>query len=389
MRCAMILALSTLLAAFVPLKAQADSPVAQSQAALAWKLLQPAKPGQDALVSPASLASAFAALDLAADARMKNAIFKTLGFPAQSPGDAEKQLFAARKALTDADPAVFVTADRLVFPPQTPPSAGFLADLDRRGVSHVAADTTKPEAIRSIDGWVSEVTKGKIPQILGAPMGRPSFVSLNALYFKGKWDKPFDLKATAEAPFHTIDGAAAPVILMHLPISHRQYRAEGQFVGVDLPFAGGRYSLTVLTSTDKPRALAEFGAVASWLSGEGFSSQDGDLALPRFSLQSKADLLPTLLPDLADGLRSPTALAALGPQMSIDAILQIAKIDVDEEGAEAAAATAIVMRALAMAPRNPLHMVVDKPYLFALRDNQSGLILIAGYVANAPKGAKS
>ena len=125
------------------------------------------------------------------------------------------------------------------------------------------------------------------------------------------------------------------------------------------------------------------------MSGDGFASRDGDLALPRFSVQGKADLLPTLRPDLADGLKSPTALAALGSQMSIDAILQIAKIDVDEQGAEAAAATAIVMRALAMPPRNPLHVVVDKPYLFALRDNQSGLILIAGYVAKAPKGAKS
>jgi len=389
MRSAMILALSTLLAAFVPLEARADTSVAQSQATLAWKLLQPTKPGQDALVSPASLASAFAALDLAADARMKNAIFKTLGFQEPTPGDAEKQLFAARKTLADADPAVFVSADRLVFPPQTPPSAGFLADLDRHGVSHVAADTSKPEAIRAIDGWVNEITKGKIPQILGAPTPHPSFVSLNALYFKGKWDKPFDLKATAEAAFHTVDGAAAPVKLMHLPISRRQYRAEGEFVGVDLPFAGERYSLTVVTSTDKPRALAEFGAAASWLSGDGFASRDGDLALPRFSVQGKADLLPTLRPDLADGLKSPTALAALGSQMSIDAILQIAKIDIDEQGAEAAAATAIVMRALAMPPRNPLHVVVDKPYLFALRDNQSGLILIAGYVAKAPKGAKS
>ncbi len=206
---------------------------------------------------------------------------------------------------------------------------------------------------------------------------------MNALRFKGKWKEPFDPKGTAEAPFVGVDGKALPAMLMRLPEAERAFRAEKGFIGVDLPFAGDRYSLTIVTSTDQPRALKEFAPVKSWLSGAGFAPRRGDLALPRFSLETQSDLMPSLRSALEDGLKSPTAFSGFGAGAKIDGILQRAKIEVDEQGATAAAATAVFV-ARALAVDDALHMVVDKPYLFALRDRQSGFILIAGYVAKAP-----
>ncbi len=105
---------------------------------------------------------------------------------------------------------------------------------------------------------------------------------------------------------------------------------------------------------------------------------------PRFGLAERSELLPVL-----DGLglekarRSPTALAGFGKGTLLTRVIQRASIEVDEEGAEAAAATAVTgMRALER--DNALHMVVDKPFVFALRDRATGLILVAGYLGHAP-----
>jgi serpin B len=225
-----------------------------------------------------------------------------------------------------------------------------------------------------------------IPSMLVRPLPQPAIVALNALSFRGKWAAQFDAKAARQAAFYSVGGGRAPTMLMHLAEGLRAFRVVDDFVAIDLPFAGARYWLTVITTTDKPKALREFEPVKDWLSGEGFSPRTGDLLLPRFSLEYGRDLLPTLAGDLADGVASPTAFAAFGTHAKLAAILQQAKIEVDEQGAKAAASTAaLISRSLAL-DEDKVRMVVDKPFLFALRDRESGLIFIAGYVANAPKG---
>jgi len=362
--------------------------VAESQARLAWKLLAHAESRDDAMVSPASLASAFWVLNLGADAQMQAALFKALELGDHAaPDRAAALLEQARKSASEADAGVFVSADQLVIPPHPSPSAILKAGLEKLGVSYRIADTSKAEDVSAIDAWVAEKTRGEIPQILGKPLQSASFVALNALYFKAKWQEPFDPQATVSTPFHAVDGSAEPAMLMRLGEVERAYRADKSFIGVDLPFAGERFSLTVVTSNDnKPRKLADFEAAKAWLSGEGFAPRKGDLALPRFSLESESDLLPALSKDLAEAAKTPTALFEFGPNARIEGILQRTKIEVDEEGATAAAATAVVV-ARAMVANDALHMIVDKPYLFALRDRRSGLILVAGYVGKAPKGA--
>lgn len=363
--------------------------VADSQARLAWKLLTHATSHDDAMVSPASLASAFWVLNLGADAQMQAALLKTLELGDRiAPDRAAALLEQARKISSGAaDAGVFVSADQLVIPPHPAPSAILQAGLEKLGVSYRIADTSKAEDVKAIDAWVSNRTRGEIPQILGKPLQSASFVALNALYFKAKWREPFDPQATASAPFHAVDGSAEPAMLMRLGEGERDYRADKTFIGVDLPFAGERFSLTVVTSNDnKPRKLTDFEPAKAWLSGDGFAPRKGDLALPRFSLESENDLLPALGQDLAEAAKTATALSGFDANAKIEGILQRTKVEADEEGATAAAATAVVV-ARAMVANDALHMIVDKPYLFALRDRQSGLILVAGYVGKVPKGA--
>lgn len=354
--------------------------VAVSQAKLTWKLLEQGPRGDDMLVSPASLASAFWALDLGADRVMDAALLKALELSDHELLDKAHETFAA------SDPAILATADQLVFPPQFKPSRLVLAGLDHLGVGHRIADITKADDVKDIDAWIAKQTHDEIPQILGKPQPRPAFVALNALYFKAKWKEAFAPQATVSSPFQPVDGAAEPTMLMRLGEAERAYRTDKTFIGVDLPFAGERYWLTVVTSSDgKAKTLKQFEPVASWLSGDGFETKKGDLALPRFSLEKNNELLAALDVALREGAKSPTALSEFGTGAKIDGILQRTKIEVDEQGATAAAATAVVV-SRAMVVDDSVHMRVDKPFLFALRDRQSGLILAAGYVGKAPKG---
>ena len=361
--------------------------IATAQAKLAWQLIKDAAPGVDPTISPAGLASVFSVLSDGADAKMKSAIVKAMGF--ESSADAKlglAALSAARQNATTADPAVFVSKDLIVFAPTAQPSPIFLAGLGALNVQYYVDDLSKMEAVKKIDGWVNDTTKGAIPEILGQPLEKADLVALNALHFKAKWATTFDPKATVETPFTSADKKSDKVMMMRLPEAQQSFRQEKDLIAVDLPFAGDRFSLIVVTSTKAPKTAKEFSEAATWLSGEGFGLHKGDISLPRFSLQASSSLLPTLeKAGLGDGLKSPTALAAFGAGAKLTQVAQRAMIDVDEEGAEAAAATAVIVgRSLEI--DDAYHMVVDKPFLFALRDRQSGLILVAGYVGHAPKG---
>lgn len=171
--------------------------------------------------------------------------------------------------------------------------------------------------------------------------------------------------------------------MMQLTDARLRFRRQSSFVAVELPYVTERFRLVVITTTDKPARVAQFNTVADWLTGDGFTESPGELSLPRFTLGSSVDLLKALD---ALGLRparlSPGALSELSPgPMMITQVMQRTEIKVDEAGTEAAAATAVVTsRGVTL---DYVKMTVDKPFMFALRDADSGLVLLTGYVGNA------
>jgi serine protease inhibitor len=363
---------------------EAKDSLATAQANLAWQLIetQTKSDNADTTVSPASLASAFAILAQGADKQMKAAIVKTMGFDAADPSKSIVALTKARKALAAENGDVLQSADRIVFMPNGAPPRKVAAHLKTLGVEFSVEDLSKPEVVAKIDGWVSKTTKGAIPEILGQPLDKAAFAVLNAMHFKGQWKTPFDARLTSQMAFQSADGTSADVAMMRLPKAPRAYRTDDNFIGVDLPFSNERFSLTLVTTKEKSAKAAEFAAAKDWLTGKGFSEQKGDLLIPRFKLSQQSDLLPALdALGLDTARRSPTALVHFVQGTYLSHVIQRASIEVDEQGATAAAATAIIGR---RSIDDSLHMAVDKPFIFALRDRETGMILVAGYVGHAP-----
>ena len=338
---------------------------------------------QNVIVSPMSVAEALAIIAQGADVALQHSLRHTLRMLGKGDDLAVfAQILAATGKYDAASPLIL--ANRLVLDPALQTDPALLARLRGYGVEAGMEDLADPASIAKINAWVKQQTRELIPSIIDEAPGAGSLVALNALYFKDKWLSQFDPALSAMQPFTGADGKSAAVMMMRQEGMLR-LRREGDLIGVDLGFADPRFSLVVVTSLKKPQTAAVLARTAhDWLGGGKFAENAGSLMLPRLKIEGASDLLEPLrhlgLKDEANSLRG---FGAKPPR--ITAISQRAVLKLDEEGAEAAAATAVL--ATRSISGGEIHMVVDKPFLFGLRDISNGMLVVSGYVGRPGEAA--
>ena len=349
-----------------------------AQTALATRLidrLAARNSGANVIVSPASLAGALGVIEFGADEQLRRNLHQVLGFSdsSQFSIDFDELRRATGRPRGDGPLA---TANAIFFDVHVNPSRQALEALSDAGVRASVEPFGRPQTLAAINAWVNEQTRGKIPTILDKLPDETGLVALNALYFKDRWKQPFEANATKSAPFRLVGGKTIEAPMMREGDGQFRFRRNSRFIAVDLPYASEGYSLVVITTRREPVPAKDFSAVGEWLTGQGFFSSEGDVALPRFSASSGFDLMPALK---ALGLKPPNALPgfARGP-LRLGKVQQRVELTVDEEGTEAAAATAVTTTR--SAEHEFIRFTADKPFMFALRD-RSGLIVIAGYIA--------
>ena len=245
---------------------------------------------------------------------------------------------------------------------------------------------TNSEAARIlINGWVSDQTEKRIPELLaqGTIDASTRLALVNAVYLKAPWQNPFDATATHDATFTRADGSQVQVPTMSgtLEVS---YAAGSNWQAVQLPYAGGSLAMTVILPSDIASIESTFDAAAFAQITGALQTHDVVLSLPKFKVETKIELAAVLA---AMGMRDAFGGAAdfsgitTAEQLYISAVIHQANIDVDEKGTEAAAATAVVMKASAV-PGAPVTLNVNHPFIFALRDTTTGAILFLGRVAD-------
>ena len=273
--------------------------------------------------------------------------------------------------------------------------AEFTAELERAAAALAYADfAAAPEAARAeINRVIAEQTEGKITGLLPSgtvgPMTR--LVLASAVYLKAAWARPFPGHGTAGGPFYP-EGPGRPALtvpLMHLATPLDYLRGDG-YQAVLLPYRDIELAMAVLLP-DGPVAALRPKVAAVGLGGllAGTSRQRIALSLPRFRLEAAFDLIPALrrlgvteaFGDHADfgGITDTEPLR-------ISAVAHKAYIDVDEQGTEAAAATAVVATAMAALQPPPVTMVVDRPFLFAIIDTATWLPLFLGQLSRPRSG---
>lgn len=362
--------------------------VGEAQLALGTALidsLAAKAPQGNVVISPASVALTLAALEPAASDALRRSIVKALGFHdagSQGPDSLGEVKRAATLALARGADGPLAVANLLVVSPALHPHPPVLSAIAAAGVEVVQEDLNQPDALARINLWVSEHTRKLMPSVLDQSQKELGLVAVNAIHFKDRWKAPFDPAETKQQDFHPLDADARPVPMMHAGDRKFAFQRDERFVAVELMFQTD-YRLVVITTLDRPVPASEFKPVTGWLGGSGFAPGDGELALPRFSCSSSADLLDAMdAMGLAEARKRPDALARLvAVPQTISQIIQRTELKVDEEGAEAAAATAVTTTR-GLPSSDYVKMTVDKPFMFALRDPSSGLILLQGYVGD-------
>lgn len=381
------------LSVFRPAPAAAlDSRLVAANTRFAGKLfgeLARRDPGKNIFISPASVAMALAMTYNGADGETKQAMAKTLALQGMNEEEVNRAYAALRTILENPDPKVRLTvANSLWARKETPFNKEFL-EINKKyyGAQVSALDFDDPAAPARINAWVSKKTRGKIGNLVDKIEKDDILFLINAVCFEGKWAVAFDPAKTIERPFTLGDGRQKRHPLMFQSGEFRYYRGD-RFQAVSLPYGKGRISMYVFLP-DPGSSLEEFYAglnAAGWEKWRaGFSLRKGDLFLPRFKLeyeQTLNDALKALGMEVAlDESRADfRKMCPVPPIVWIDEVKHKTFVEVNEEGTKAAAATSVRIKQAVI--EDKFSLVVDRPFFFAICDDQTGTILFMGSVVD-------
>ncbi|MFA5794268.1 MAG: serpin family protein [Candidatus Brocadiia bacterium] len=256
------------------------------------------------------------------------------------------------------------------------------------------------QARLAINDWAAKQTQDKIKDLLQKGMVTPAtaLVLTNAIYFKGNWQTQFDKTKTVEADFTLADGKKVKTPMMELSRGKDGVLLEVPYLETDdmqmvrLPYVGDELSMLVILPR-KPDGLA---ALEKGLKAEGlnkwvasFSNKRVFVCLPKFKMTSTFALKDQLsamgMSDAFEYGKADFSGMDGTKELFISAVIHKAFVDVNEEGTEAAAATAVIMK-VGAAPSEPPTFRADRPFIFVIRDMRTGTTLFMGRVADPTKG---
>lgn len=375
--------------------------VIEGSNSFAFGLLREVVAGEDSanvFLSPLSASMALGMAMNGAEGETWTQMRDALGFE----GLAEEEINSAYRELIalllELDPQVQFGLGNSVW---TDEGFTFLPEYLDRLRTHFHAEAQSlpfddPATVDVINGWVAEVTEDRIEELLDEiPVDMVAYL-INAVYFKGDWRDQFDPDRTTPAPFTREDGSTVEVPMMAGEVGRRRVVGQDGATGVELPYGGDAFAAVAMLPP-QGQTLEEFVATldeaawAEWVTRfdeqaetarESETEQEGILVrLPKLELDWDGSLIPALkglgMVDAFTGMADFSRMNGHGG-LKIDQVLQKTFLKVDEEGTEAAAATAIEMGIVSVAPT----LSFDRPFLFAIRERLSGTILFMGAIGD-------
>lgn len=269
--------------------------------------------------------------------------------------------------------------------------AGFLAITSEhyRAPLELLPFSSDPDgARRTINGWVEEQTRSRVRDLLpnGSVNSLTRLVLSNAIYLKADWAKAFDTRRTEPLRFTLASGEEVRVPTMQQTGTFETKRSDG-VTFLRLPYVDDEVSMLVLVP-DAPGGLPGLEARLSTEFLDTFVAnrvqQEVSITFPKFELETeiplKDDLIALGVTDLFDEGRAD--LSGIAADLYVSDAFHKAFVKVDEEGTEAAAATAVVGKTRVSAP---MTLAVDRPFVMVIRDDLTGAILFLGRVVD-PRG---
>jgi len=239
----------------------------------------------------------------------------------------------------------------------------------------------------TINDWVSDQTEGRIEDLIPAGAISPitRLVLTNAIYFNAKWQHTFEEDLTQDGTFYLLDGSEVTVPMMSQQESFGYTEGDG-YQAVELPYDGDELSMVILLPESGQFETFEAALDAETVDGiiGSLEYRQVKLTMPKFEFDSSFSLKEALaamgMPVAFSGGADFSGMTG-NCELFISDVVHKAFVSVDEAGTEAAAATAVMM-AMSAPPSEPAEFTMDRPFIFLIRDIETGTILFVGRTMN-------
>ncbi|NXG56813.1 SPB6 protein, partial [Hemiprocne comata] len=352
------------------------------------------KSGQNVFFSPFGISSALSMILLGSKGTTEAQIAKVLSL--NKAEDAHNEYASLLSEINDPNSKYILrTANRLYGEKTFEFLSSFIessqkvyhAGLEQTDFIHASENSRK-----QINDWVEERTEGKIRNLLveGIIDSLTRLVLVNAIYFKGNWENQFDKERTTEMPFQINKKETKPVQMMFKKDKFNMtYIGDFKTKILEVRYVGNELSMIILlpdaiqdesTGLESLERELTYEKLIDWINPEMMDCTEVKVSLPRFKLEEDYDLKPLLssmgMPDAFDLAKADFSGMSAGNELVLSQVVHKSFVEVNEEGTEAAAATAGVMmvRCAMIVPE----FIADHPFLFFIRHNKTSSILFCG-----------
>ncbi len=351
--------------------------------------LESQRPDANVFISPTSIAVALAMTSNGANGTTRDAILRTLHSdtqPIEAFNSANREL---AEQISKTTAVQLSMANALWLQQGLPVNPAFQQILQTAYDAQAeSVEFRNPAAVETINAWVAKHTNDRIEHLVDQVDPLTVAMLTNAIVFTGKWTLQFDPKSTQPHDFKPANGAALQVPMMKNSAEYGYYADGKGLEAIRLPYADGTFAMYVVL----PKDSSGMQSFISQLTPDTFTAlvsslhpQRGTIELPRFTITYDATLnavLTKLGMGIAFGNNANFDGICKTPRIQISEVRHASFLKVDEEGTEAAAATSVGMRAMAVRIEpQPFHMVVDHPFFLAIRDERNGQLLFTGTIA--------
>lgn len=338
-------------------------------------------------VSPASLIFGLSLLYNGASGQTQQDMAKSLGLNGLSLEDINQSNLALLNTLQKQDQIQLNIANSLWTRQEIKFNESFLNNSRQFYQAEISRlNFSDPKSVKIINLWVSDRTQGKITEIIDQIQPEDVLFLINAIYFKGLWQTPFEEKLTTSQTFYLADGKTKQHSMMSREGEY-SYSETEQFQAVRLPYGKGQFNFYLFL----PKENQNLNRFVEQLNTEQwqqflnqFRTRKGLLAMPRFKLEYETNLNETLIKLGMNRLFQSSDFSRMtNVPVEVSEVKHKTFVEVNEKGTEAAAVTSIGVRATsALPPQEPFRMIVNRPFFCVIQDRQTGTILFMGTIVN-------
>ncbi|HBE42485.1 MAG TPA: serpin family protein [Bacteroidales bacterium] len=316
----------------------------------------------------------------------------TLNYPSgMTIGDINEVYKSLVDQLLKADPKVkLALANAIFYRNGFTVKDPFLAVMDNDYNAEIKGlDFSAPSALTTINKWASDNTNKKIPKVLDEIDGDAVMFIMNALYFNGDWSYQFDKSLTQERPFYPDGGNSVDVTTMNGEVGSKVTGGNG-YKAIEMPYGRTNFTMVVIVPDETLSAFYPSLTPQTW--NKITSDLDGMdefgktiVFMPRFKFSYEKYLNDQLqsmgmVDAFIDGVANLSGIS--NSSIYVSFVKQNTFVEVDEEGTEAAAVTTIAIFETVSMPPQPRQFVIDKPFIFTIRERTTNTLLFLGQVVN-------